>query len=86
MAYSRSILYIMDYYDLVLGTIPVSIFGGTGVLGILGIDLWTAVSLGALLALGIILHAIFVRAPGQNQPMTSTQPSSGTPPRSGSVE
>lgn len=61
----------MDYYDLVLGSIPVSLVGGTGFLGIVGIDLWTAVPIAALISLGVILHALFVRAP-QPQPAVPT--------------
>ena len=53
----------MDYYDLVLGSIPASLLGGTGLLNVIGIDLTMAIPLAASFALGVILHALFVRAP-----------------------
>lgn len=53
----------MNYYDLVLGSIPGSFLGVTGGLSVIGIDLTTAVPLAALLAMAVIGHALFVRAP-----------------------
>lgn len=83
MASLRSIEQIvMDYYDLVLGTIPASLLGGTGMLGALGLDLWTAVSLAAVVALAIILHALFVRAPGQEAPPRYPPSNAGSTPSS----
>ena len=72
---------MMNYYDLVLGTIPLSLLGGTGVMGLLGVDLWTAVPLAALGALMIILHALFVRSPVAEpvERTTSARPPSSQP-------
>lgn len=54
---------IMDYYDLVLGLIPGSFVAGIGALSIFGIDMTTAIPAAAALSVGIIGHALFVRAP-----------------------
>lgn len=53
----------MNYYDLVLGSIPGSFLGVTGGLSVIGIDLSIAVPIAALLAMAVIGHALFVRAP-----------------------
>lgn len=53
----------MEYYDLVLGSIPASILGVTGVLSVFGVGFSTAIPIGAVLATLLIGHALFVRAP-----------------------
>ena len=54
---------IMDYYDLVLGLIPGSFLAGVAALSVFGIGMTTAIPTAAALSLGIIGHALFVRAP-----------------------
>jgi hypothetical protein len=54
---------MMDYYDLVLGLIPLSIAGISGALLVLGVGLPAAVSAGAVVAAGVVGHAMFVRGP-----------------------
>ncbi|MDR5671655.1 hypothetical protein RH858_00600 [Halalkaliarchaeum sp. AArc-GB] len=51
------------YYDHVLGLIPVSLIGITGILGAYGLPLSAAVFVGALPSLFFMLHALFVAAP-----------------------
>ena len=51
------------YYDYVLGLIPVSIVAVAGALLLAGFQLTTAVSLGSLVAAGLVGHAMFVNAP-----------------------
>lgn len=51
------------YYDVVLTLIPLTIAGGTGAGMITGLDLQLAVPLAALVAVGLIAHAMFVRTP-----------------------
>lgn len=53
----------MEYYDLILGLIPASIVAATGILSLLGIGIMISISIGAIIALAIILHALFVKAP-----------------------
>lgn len=53
----------MDYYDLILGLIPVSIAGAAGMVSLLGLGLSIGITVGALVSLALILHALFVRAP-----------------------
>ena len=51
------------YYDLVLGLIPVALLGVTAALTVVGVSTTTAVPIGALIAIGLIGHALFVNAP-----------------------
>jgi len=51
------------YYDLVLGLIPVALFGITGALTVAGLGLTTAVPLAASVSVALIGHAMFVNAP-----------------------
>jgi hypothetical protein len=71
---------MMDYYDLVLGLIPLTAAGTAVTLAGVGVGFPVAVSVGALLSVGLIGHAMFVRAPtGTAPPDTdAAQPSTGT--------
>jgi len=51
------------YYDVVLVLIPLSMLAVTGGLVAAGMDLTTSVPLGSLVSVGLIGHAMFVRAP-----------------------
>lgn len=56
--------YIMtSYYDLILGLIPLTLFGIAGTLTLLGLQLTMAVPLAASVAVGLIGHALFVNQP-----------------------
>lgn len=52
-----------NYYDLILGFIPLALLGLGGGLHIAGLTLTTAVTIGGLVAVGLVGHALFVRAP-----------------------
>lgn len=64
----------MLYYDIVLGLIPASLIGGTGILHALGLGFTTAVPIAAGLAAAIIIHALFFRAPTLDRANTNPQP------------
>lgn len=64
------------YYDVVLGLIPLSLVGVSGVLVGAGVDLTTAVPIAGLLAVALIGHAMFVRGPGGGQPPGTSGPQS----------
>lgn len=68
------------YYDHVLGLIPVSLIGVTGLLGAYGLSLPTAVFAGALVSLLFMLHALFVAAPTVDTTTESTSGRTGTGP------
>jgi hypothetical protein len=51
------------YYDIVLGLIPVSLIGITGILTLLGLGLTMAVPMASLVSVGLVGHAMFVNAP-----------------------
>ena len=52
------------YYDLILGLIPLALGGITTVLVGFGLSLTAAVPLAAAVAVALIGHGLFVRAPG----------------------
>lgn len=52
-----------DYYDLVLGLIPLALLGVGGGLHFAGIGLTTALTIGGLFAVGLVGHALFVNGP-----------------------
>lgn len=51
------------YYDVVLGLIPLTLAGITGTLAFAGLGLTVAVTVGALVAVLVMGHAMFVRGP-----------------------
>jgi hypothetical protein len=52
-----------DYYDYVLGFVPLTLVGLTAVLSAVGVDLLVAVPVGASLAGLAVGHALFVNGP-----------------------
>lgn len=56
-----------EYYDIILGLIPVAVFGLGGGLQVMGISQSTAVTIGGVVAVGMVLHAMFVKAPVEEQ-------------------
>lgn len=55
---------MIEYYDAVLGLIPLSFLGLSGVLSAAGLSFTVAVPIAALVAAALICHAMFVNAPG----------------------
>ena len=51
------------YYDYVLGLIPTALIGVTVLLSAVGVSWHAAVPAGAAIAIGVMAHAMFVRAP-----------------------
>lgn len=69
------------YYDIILALIPASLIGVTTILTVAGLSAITAVPLGAVVALVLIGHALFVNSPRDehdhrpaNSQTTSQQP------------
>jgi len=60
------------YYDIILGLIPLAMAGITGALLVAGFELTTAIPLASVVAVGLIGHAMFVRAPVDPVPETDT--------------
>ncbi|MFC7043054.1 hypothetical protein [Halonotius sp. GCM10025705] len=54
---------MVQYYDYVLGVIPLVLVGLTALLTAVGLDLTTAIPVGAGVAALIIGHALFVNMP-----------------------
>ena len=64
---------MMGYYDIVLGLIPLSLAGLTGVLFVAGLSLVVAIGLASVVTVGLMLHAMFVNAPVPRSGATSGQ-------------
>lgn len=56
-------MYMTEYYDVVLGLIPIALIGITLSLLGLGLEPTIAVPTASLAAVGLIGHAMFVRSP-----------------------
>lgn len=69
---------MMGYYDLVLGLIPVSFVGLTALFLLVGLSMTVAVPLGSLAAMGLVAHAMFVRAPVPEANPAVAPPSHGS--------
>lgn len=77
------------YYDIILGLIPIALFGITGALVASGYGVTTAAPVGATVSMALMGHAMFVRAPvgGKSRETTDsktshedTQSETGTSP------
>lgn len=80
MGMVHSLEYIMtSYYDIVLGLIPAALFGIGGTLTLLGVQLTFAVPMAAVVAIGLIGHALFVNQPGESAAKTTPQSRSNAP-------
>lgn len=64
---SHTIEYIMtEYYDFVLGLIPIAFFTISGGLSLTGMATPTAVTIGAAVGVLIVCHALFVNSPADD--------------------
>jgi hypothetical protein len=61
----------MNYYDIVLGLIPLALSSIASVLILWGVTPTTAVALGSASAAGLVGHAMFIRTP-TDEPVGST--------------
>ena len=61
------------YYDIVLGLIPLSLAGLTTLLFVAGMSLTVSIPLASVVTLGVMGHAMFVRAPVEPTATESTQ-------------
>jgi len=62
------------YYDYVLGLIPTALIGVTAVLNLVGLSVTAALPGGALVAGGVMVHAMFVRNPVAGAPGEADRP------------
>ena len=80
------IAWIMSrYYDYVLGLIPAGLIGVTAFLNLVGLSLTAALPVGAGVALALMCHAMFVRAPLDDADRTAagSAPGSASPSSAG---
>lgn len=66
-----------DYYDYILGLIPVAMGGIAGLLWALDVAVSLAVPAGAFAVLPLLAHALFVRAPVADGPEPPSQRQTG---------
>ena len=72
---------MMSYYDIILGFIPLTLFGISSLLWLTGVPFTMAVPAGALIAVGLIGHALFVNGPGKESataPVSTSSPSTNS--------
>lgn len=62
-----------DYYDVVLALIPLTLAGISGLLVLSGVALTTSVTIAAVVPVGLVGHAMFVRAPVDATPASGPQ-------------
>lgn len=72
-----------DYYDIVLGLIPLTVAGVAGLLFVFGVDPSLSVATGSVLSVPLLAHALFVRAPVAATP--ETEPTAGAEQTRGPV-
>ncbi|MFB6267165.1 MAG: hypothetical protein ABEI31_05865 [Halodesulfurarchaeum sp.] len=66
-----------EYYDLVLGLIPVVLLGFGGGLQFAGLAQTTAITVGGLVAVGVVGHALFVNGPVALGGTVESEPTTG---------
>lgn len=73
------------YYDFILGLIPLSLFGVSGALTVVGVETTLAVLVAASIAVAFMGHGLFVRSPTEQQ-SAEQQPVDRSPQHSSRVE
>lgn len=71
---------MVQYYDFILGLIPLALGGITAVLAAIGLSLTVAVPLAATVAVALIGHGMFVNAPSTASTHQSTPAQAETTP------
>jgi hypothetical protein len=68
-----------DYYDYVLGVVPLSMVSVTALLAVVGVQIAIAVPVGAAASAAVIGHALFVNGPVAPTPADApARPGTGT--------
>ncbi|MDQ2071457.1 hypothetical protein RBH20_02775 [Haloarcula sp. H-GB4] len=68
------------YYDIILGLIPLAMAGITATLFVVGFELTTAIPMASVVTVGLIGHAMFVRAPVDPVPNETSAQSAQSDP------
>jgi hypothetical protein len=64
---------MFDYYDYILGLIPLTMGGTATLLALFGVSMTLAIPAGAFVAIPLIGHAMFVRAPVASESQSASQ-------------
>lgn len=56
------------YYDIILGSIPIVLFGIPGFFHLVGHQLTAGILIGGLGAAGLVGHALFIKSPTEPKP------------------
>lgn len=62
---------MVDYYDIILGTIPVALLGIPTTLYATGVNHITAITTGGVIAASIMAHALFINTPTTTRSKTT---------------
>ena len=73
-----------EYYDIILGLIPVSLAGLTALFVAADMSVLLSISLASVATLGLMGHAMFVNAPGRSTGGANAGQSTEAPPNDGS--
>jgi len=65
---------MIGYYDMILGLIPLTLVGVSGTLYGIGLETAIAVPLAAMVAVALVGHALFVKAPVAATPDVEPEP------------
>ena len=68
------------YYDVVLGLIPLAMASITAAMSVAGFGLTTAIPIASVVTVGVIGHAMFVRAPVDGAPADVGAQQTGSEP------
>jgi hypothetical protein len=68
----EQVIMMATYYDFILGFIPLALLGLGGGLHIAGLTLTTAITVGGLVAVALVGHALFVNGPVDARPAEPT--------------
>jgi len=71
---------MVEYYDYVLGLVPLALVGITGVLHVIGVSTLIAIPVGATVAGLVVGHALFVNSPVDAPDDATTRSSAGRTP------
>jgi hypothetical protein len=57
------VVHIVEYYDYVLGLVPLALVGITAVLHVIGVATLVAIPVGSVVASLVVGHALFINGP-----------------------
>lgn len=75
---------MVEYYDIILGLIPVSLGGLTALFVTAGMSLVFSITIASIVTIGLMGHAMFINGPGRSAVEADHEQSAEKPPNDGS--